>query len=134
MPTTRSTPTKRRRAVRERAPRPSPALVVEVSLLGAGDDQDARVTFLGRDFRIMRVGANGRVEQAAVLLAKWAGRAQALALTGLPEAQAAGLHQSELAKLEQLVRATVVVPVAHGDRLRAVLQEWAVRHVQAQLP
>lgn len=112
----------------------SPALVVNVSLEGAEQDYDEHVTFLHHDFRLVRMGTNGDVGAAEELVRKWASDASAIAVTGIREARAAGLYDGELAAIEQVMRATSEVPVTTGHALRDVLQEWAIRHVQTEMP
>ena len=102
--------------------------------MGSERDYDECVTFLQRDFRIVRMGANGDVAAAEALVQKWAGEAAAIAVTGIREARAAGLYDGELKAIERVKHATTAVPVADGHALRDVLQEWAIRHVQAEMP
>ena len=114
-------------------PSTHPALVVAVSLDPSGD-YDTHVSFLGREVRLVRVGTGGRVDDALALLTKWAGQAQVIAATGVREARGTGHFDGDLRKLEALNRTATGVPVTHGDALRNVLQEWAIRHVQAEMP
>ena len=97
-------------------------LVVHVSTDGSQHDVDEKVRFLDRDFRIVRLGTNGDVEAAAGLVASWADRAAAIAVTGGPSV------------VGRLRHATDAVPVTDGRALRSVLSEWAVRHVESELP
>jgi predicted amino acid dehydrogenase len=115
-------------------PEASPALVVNVSLTGPDRDYDELVTFLHRDFRIVRMGTNGDVEAAEELVRKWAEEASAIAVTGIREARAAGLYDGELEAIDRVKHASTAVPVADGHALRDVLQEWAIRHVQTEMP
>ncbi len=110
------------------------AVVVNVSLEGPDRDYDEHVTFLHHDFRIVRMGTNGDVAAAEDLVEKWAADADAIAVTGIREARAAGLYDGELAAIERVMRATTDVPVTAGHALRDVLQEWAIRHVQTEMP
>ncbi len=110
------------------------ALVVNVSLTGADRDYDTHVTFLNHDLRIVRVGTGGDVAAAEELVRKWAADASAIAVTGIREARAAGLYDGELAAIERVKRATTAVPVTDGHALDDVLQEWAIRHVQTEMP
>ncbi|QNN52806.1 dehydrogenase [Nocardioides mesophilus] len=112
----------------------STALVVNVSLTSSQRDYDEHVTFLDKDFRIVRVGTDGDVTAAEAAVRTWAAEADAIAVTGIREARAAGLYDGELAAIEQVRRATSQVPVADGHALRDVLQEWAIRHVQNEMP
>ncbi|MGZ5409403.1 MAG: dehydrogenase, partial [Aeromicrobium sp.] len=82
----------------------------------------------------MRVGTDGDVAAAEELVRKWADRAVAIAVTGIREARAAGLYDGELEAIDQVKRATTAVPVTDGHELRDVLQEWAIRHVQTEMP
>jgi len=109
-------------------------LVVNVSLTGSDRDYDEHVSFLQHDFRIVRMGTNGDIGAAEELVRKWADEAAAIAVTGIREARAAGLYDGELRAIERVSRATTAVPVTAGHALRDVLQEWAIRHVQAEMP
>ncbi len=109
-------------------------VIVQVSLTGSERDYDEHVTFLERDFRIVRLGTNGDVDAAEALVRKWAEQAAAIAVTGLREARASGLYDGELVSIERIKRATDAVPVTDGHALRDVLQEWAIRHVQNEMP
>jgi predicted amino acid dehydrogenase len=112
----------------------SPLLVVNVSLTGPERDYDETVTFLDREFRLVRVGTSGDVVDAERLVRRWARRADAIAVTGIREARTVGLYDGELAAVGRVVRATTDVPVSDGHALRSVLQEWAVRSVHADMP
>jgi predicted amino acid dehydrogenase len=115
-------------------PEVNPTLIVHVSLTGSERDYNKDVTFLQHDFRIMRMGTNGDVAAAEALVRKWAHEAAAIAVTGIREARAAGLYDGELEAIERVKRATTAVPVTDGHALRDVLQEWAIRHVQTEMP
>jgi predicted amino acid dehydrogenase len=115
-------------------PAKAPALVVALSLLDSSGDYDAHVTFLGHEVRLVRVGTGGRVDDAMSLVSKWAAQAQAIAVTGVREARVTGQHEGDLRTIEALHHASSGVPVTHGESLRNVLQEWAVRHVQSEMP
>jgi predicted amino acid dehydrogenase len=109
-------------------------LIVQVSLTNSERDYDEHVTFLHHDFRIVRIGTNGDVDAAEALVRKWAGEAAAIAVTGIREARAVGLYDGELEAIERVKRATTAIPVTDGQALGDVLQEWAIRHVQTEMP
>lgn len=111
-----------------------PTLVVNVSLTGTDRDYDERVTFLDRDVRIVRVGTSGDVAAAEELVRTWSSDASAIAVTGLREARETGLYDGELAAIGRVMRATSAVPVTAGHALGDVLDEWAIRHVQTEMP
>lgn len=114
--------------------RADPMLVVNVSLSESNRDYDQHVSLLHHDFRLLRLGTAGDVAAAEELVRKWSQDASAIAVTGIHEARAAGLYDGELEALRRVQRAASAVPVTDGYRLGDVLQEWAVRHVQTELP
>ncbi len=116
------------------APTPEPQLIVDVSLLSHEADYEERVNFLGRDYRLLRIGTDGRVQEALDLVQRWRGQARAIAVTGLREVSATGRFEGDLSSIERVVQPNGDVPVTDGERLRNVLQEWAIRHVQNQMP
>jgi predicted amino acid dehydrogenase len=111
-----------------------PIVIVNVSLTGSDRDYDEQVTFLEHDFRVVRMGTNGDVPAAEELVQKWAGEAAAIAVTGIREARATGLYDGDLRAIERVMGAATTVPITNGHALRDVLQEWAIRHVQTELP
>jgi predicted amino acid dehydrogenase len=111
-----------------------PTLVVEVSLTGSDRDYDEHVTFLQHDFRIVRLGTDGDVVTAEFLVRKWAEESDAIAVSGARRASPARLYDGGLQAIERLKRATTAVPVTDGHALHDVLQEWAIRHVQTEMP
>jgi predicted amino acid dehydrogenase len=115
-------------------PSTPPLLVVNVSLTGPERDYDETVTFHGRTIRVVRLGTGGDVAAAEDLVREWEHLADAIAVTGIREARAAGLYDGELQAVDQVKRATTIVPVTDGHTLRGVLQEWAIRHVQDEMP
>lgn len=109
-------------------------LIVNVSLAGRDRDYDETVTFLGRRFRIRRIGTEGDVAAAEELVRTTAPEAAAIAVSGVREAKASGMYDGDLAAIERVTRATNAVPVTDGRALLGVLQEWAVRRVQTEMP
>jgi predicted amino acid dehydrogenase len=111
-----------------------PAVVVNVSLADSSRDYDENVTFLERDFRLLRIGTSGDVGAAEDLVRKWADDADVIAVTGIREAREAGLYDGDLEDVKRVKRATRMVPVTDGHALRDVLQEWSIRHVNTLMP
>ncbi len=109
--------------------------ILNVSLADPLRDYDERVRFLDRDFRLRRIGTAGDVDAAETLVRQWSSSASAIAVTGLREARAAGLYDGELDAVERVKAAAADgLPVTDGHDLRDVLQEWAIRHVQHEMP
>lgn len=112
----------------------TPAEVVNVSLAGSDRDYDEHVTFLDQKFHLRRIGTDGDVAAAEELVRTWADDADAIAVTGIREARVAGLYDGDLEAVNRVKRATRLIPVTDGHVLRDVLQEWSIRHVQADMP
>ena len=115
-------------------PRTAPPLILNVSLAGRERDYDETVVFLDRRFRIRRIGTDGDAEAAEELVRTMAPQAAAIAVTGVHGTRAAGRCESALGALEGVTRAAGEVPITDGCALLGVLQEWAVRRVQAEMP
>jgi len=109
-------------------------VVVNVSLMGPEQDHDTLVTFLGERFRIVRRGTGGDLTAARELVREWAPRAAAVAVTGVREAQATGLYAGQLEAHRRVMAEAGSTPVTDGAQLLEVLQEWAVRRVDTEMP
>jgi predicted amino acid dehydrogenase len=113
--------------------KPDPTLVLVVSLAASEEDYDQHVQFLGHDFRILRLGVDGDVSAAESLVARWAPGSASVAVTAL-DALPPGPADRAAVALDRLRAAAGDVPVTAGHALRGVLQDWAVRHVQIEMP
>jgi predicted amino acid dehydrogenase len=112
----------------------TPTTIVNVSLGPSDRDFDEQVRLFDRDFQLIRVGTDGDVERAEELVREWAERADAIAVSGIRDARTAGLYDGELAAIERVINAADAIPVTNGHALRDVLQEWTIRHTQADMP
>jgi predicted amino acid dehydrogenase len=92
------------------------------------------VEFLGRAFRIVRVGTAGSVKRAKEELRKWSGQAAAIGISGVHDAQVAGTFKGNPDKLRKAARESAGAVVTDGHRLRNVLQEWTIRHLAGEMP
>ena len=119
-------------------PAHSPSLVVNISLSGPERDYDQSVEFLGRSFRIVRVGTGGSVKRAIAEVRRWSGEAAAIGVSGVHDAQIAGALKGDPGKLRKaLIKdrdASTGAVVTDGHRLRTVLQEWTIRHLAGEMP
>jgi predicted amino acid dehydrogenase len=110
-------------------------VVLELSMSGPERDHDTRVTFLGQRFRVVRRGASGDLDAARDLVRRWAPEARAVAVTGIREAQATGLYAGRAEAARRLIAGEAgSTPVTEGSQLLEVLQEWAVRRIDTELP
>ena len=85
--------------------------VVNITLQGDEWDHDEDVTLGGHDFRLVRVGTSGNVDAALILVRRWAEEADAMAVSGMREARAAGHTEYAVAELDRLRLATHRIPV-----------------------
>ncbi|MEI7762895.1 MAG: dehydrogenase [Comamonadaceae bacterium] len=107
--------------------------VVGISLGASDQDFKFNTPFLGQQLSVHRVGTNGSIAKAARLLRTWESRADVIGLGVIKDQYEAGAHrfvEKDSARLRALVAR---VPVTVGTRLEEILQEWALRHAQAQL-
>ncbi len=108
--------------------------VVNVSFQGDEWDYDERVTVAGQRYRLVRVGTSGDAEAARGHIRRWAEDADAIALSGLREARAAGHDGGRADDMQRLMEATTAVPVRDDSLLTDIFQEWAIRRVEAEMP
>ena len=99
------------------------------------DDQDFKFAtrFMGRPFQVQRLGTNGSKAKALQLLKYWEQHADAIGLGVEKESYAVGRQRYVAPDSARLTSAVTRVPVTTGGRLGDILQEWALRHVQAKL-
>ena len=100
---------------------------VGISLGEGAQDYAFRTTFLGERLSVRRVGSDHDLAKARQLVDHWQARADAIGI---------GFAKDGIATREasRLLAAVTRVPATTGGRLTDILQEWAVRHVQAKLP
>lgn len=108
-------------------------IAVNVTFQGDEWDYDERATLAGHRFRLVRVGSNGSVDDAKGHVERWSAEADAIAVSGVREARAAGRDAVGIDKLQQ-VAGTANVPVRDDSMLTDILQEWAIRRVEAEMP
>ncbi len=109
-------------------------VVVNVTFQGDEWDYDERVTLAGHRFRLVRVGTSGDAEAAERSVAHWADNADAIAVSGVLEANAAGHFAGRIEDLQRIKAATTLVPVRDDSLVTDIFQEWAIRRVEAEMP
>jgi predicted amino acid dehydrogenase len=109
-------------------------VVANITLQSSEWDYDEQVKFSGRSFRLVRIGTNGDLKKAEELVWQWSLKTDAIAVSGIREARAAGVFEGDVERINEVRDTTSRVPVRDGAMLADVLQEWAVRRVQADLP
>jgi predicted amino acid dehydrogenase len=108
--------------------------VVNITFQADEWNYDQRVSLGGHRFRLVRVGTSGDVTVAEELVASWAEKADSIAVSGVREARAAGHFAGPVEDLQRAKGATTQVPVRDGSLLTDILQEWAIRRVEAEMP
>ena len=106
--------------------------VVSISLGSSRRDHSVDVKLLGEDFRIERIGADGRFERAVELLREHDGRVDAIGLGGIDIYLYSGTRRYEIvdgAKLRDVVKKT---PVVDGSGLKNSVEPAAVRWLAEQ--
>jgi predicted amino acid dehydrogenase len=108
--------------------------VVNVTLQSDAWDYDERVSLGGRLFRLVRVGTSGDAAAAEEHVRRWSLDADAIAVSGMQEARAAGHFTGGTDDLGRISSAATLVPVRDGSLLTDIFQEWAIRRVEAEMP
>ena len=108
--------------------------VVNVTLQGDEWDYDEVVTLAGRRFRLVRIGTSGDAQAAETNVGRWADEADAIALSGVREARAAGHRAARAEDLDRIKATTTTIPVRDDTLLADIFQEWAIRRVEAEMP
>jgi len=102
--------------------------------MGTGDqDFEFRARFMEQQFTVRRLGTNGSMAKARKLLRHWGEEADAIGLGVVKDSYTVGSRryiEKDSARLKGIVTR---IPVTTGGRLSDILQEWALRHVQAKL-
>lgn len=104
--------------------------VVSISLGASAGDYDFTTRFMGEEFRVRRFGADRDLRRALALLARWRDACDAIGLGGVVDHQLVGARRIEDPVTTALEAGVAAVPVTTGARLRGVVDEWAIRHVQ----
>jgi hypothetical protein len=98
-----------------------PKTVVNVTFQGDEWDYDEVVSLGGHRFRLVRVGTSGDAEAAEDLVWRWSLDADAIAVSGIREARAAGHVTGRIEDLQRIKDATKRVPVRDDSLLTDIL-------------
>ncbi len=107
--------------------------VVGISLGAGSQDFAFRARFLGKQLDVRRIGTNHSAARAEKLLREWENKADAIGVGVVRESYTVGSQRFVDREGARLTAAVTRVPVTTGARLGDILQEWALRHVQAKL-
>ena len=107
--------------------------VVSVSLGSSSRDHAARVTLVGEEFEIARVGMDGKLDAAIAKVRELDGRVDAIGLGGIDVYLYAGRHRYALRDGLRLLESAKITPVVDGSGLKNTLERKAVRFMQEEL-
>jgi hypothetical protein len=107
--------------------------IVSVSLGSSSRDHRARVTFMGKEFDISRVGTDGKLDAAIAMVRDLDGKVDAIGLGGIDVYLYAGRHRYALRDGLRLLEAAKTTPIVDGSGLKNTLEREAVRFMQDEL-
>ena len=108
--------------------------VVNITFQGSEWDYDELVSLGRRRFRLVRVGTSGDAAAAQEQVRQWSGVADAIGLSGVREARAAGHPVGRPGDLERIKEGATGAPICDGSLLTDILQEWAIRRIETEMP
>jgi hypothetical protein len=107
--------------------------VVSVSLGSSSRDHRSRVTLLGEEFELERLGMDGSIDRATRALHELDGTVDAIGLGGIDVYLYAGAKRYALRDGLRLLSAVRHTPVVDGSGLKNTLERAAVRYVRDEL-
>ncbi len=108
--------------------------IVNVTFQGDEWDYDEEVTLADHRFRLVRVGSSGDPEAAEASVRSWSRDADAIAISGVREAQAAGHTAGQIEDLQRIKTSSSPIPIRDDSLVADIFQEWAIRRVEAEMP
>jgi hypothetical protein len=107
--------------------------VVSVSLGSSSRDHRAKVTFMGEEFDISRIGTDGKLDAAIAMVRELDGKVDAIGLGGIDVYLYAGRHRYALRDGLRLLEAVKITPIVDGSGLKNTLEREAVRFMREEL-
>ena len=109
--------------------------VISVSLGSSAYNFEFQTEFMGQDFVVKRIGADGDIQKAESLLRYWDERADVIGIGSVKIPYAIGprrLADDTYKRIRKISR-EMKTPVTFGANLRRVSFEWSIRHLQYEL-
>lgn len=106
--------------------------VICISLGSSQYDFEFETEFLGQDFLVKRIGADGDLRKAEAMLVKWDTAADAFGIGSVNFPYTIGpkrLNDNRLKTIEKIGR-RIKTPITTGAALRKVSFEWSIHHLQ----
>ena len=106
--------------------------IVSISLGSSRRDKTVNASFLGRNYRISRIGTDGSLEKFAKLVREYDGRADAIGLGGIDLYFYTVNRRYTVADAYRLASIAQKTPVVDGSGLKNTLERRAVEFIQKQ--
>jgi hypothetical protein len=103
--------------------------VVSVGLGSSDRNKKVRVTLLGEDFEVERIGTDGDVKRAAQLMAELDGKVDYLGLGGADIALYAGGRRYVLRDAQRIVAGAKQTPVVDGSGYKAAVEPYVIERI-----
>ncbi|MCR4427568.1 MAG: quinate 5-dehydrogenase, partial [Firmicutes bacterium] len=103
--------------------------VISVSLGSSKRDHSARVTVLGQEFLVERVGTDGDMEKAVRMIRELDGKVAAFGMGGIDLYISAGGRRYAFREGKKIARAAKVTPIVDGSGLKNTLERRVVEYL-----
>lgn len=106
--------------------------VVSVSLGSSKRDKTSRVTILGQEFEISRIGTDGDIKRFAELIRELDGKVDAIGLGGIDRYLWVGNRRYTFRDADRLARIAKVTPVVDGSGVKNTLERRTIEFLNEQ--
>jgi hypothetical protein len=106
--------------------------VVSVSLGSSRGDKQVRVSLLGEEFEISRIGTNGDMNKFAQLIRELDGKVDAIGLGGIDRYLVAGNRRYVVRDAEKLARNAQITPIVDGSGIKNTLERETIKWLQQE--
>lgn len=106
--------------------------VVSVSLGSSKRDKTSRVTILGQEFEISRIGTDGDMKRFAELIRELDGKVDAIGLGGIDRYLWVGNRRYTFRDADKLARIAKITPVVDGSGVKNTLERRTIEFLNEQ--
>lgn len=104
--------------------------VVSVSLGSSKRDKTSRVTILGQEFEVSRVGTDGDMKRFGQMMRELDGKVDAIGLGGIDRYVWIDDRKYTFRDADKLARIAQVTPVVDGSGVKNTLERWTIEFLQ----
>ena len=108
--------------------------VVSVTLGRSARDYELTTTLLGQQVRVRRIGTDGDVQRAKMLISEFDGQVDAIGLGGVVPVFEVGSNAYVHQQAREIATQARQTPTADGILMKATLERWAVAQAVAKEP